>query len=258
MCVSSLLLLTIQCNRLGLETDDDAADELFSSCCFIMSEIFSSVVAAESIFPENSVAYINGTMGIIGSGSLMLALGGACSSAGYSKRVVSSVNTPRQLLVRNALKQIRSTMDNVIKIAEDVALCHSKISKVVHLAELKGKSHGAGAACWYVDESSAIGGFEGVYEGCLWRADLGEWETRAQFGDAFPAKAVTDVRAGDQVIEYLALCCPALCSRGAIECILQNNFASLHEEDDTHRLLAPSEIVTRGLSALAQIGRAHV
>jgi hypothetical protein len=252
MCVSSLLLLTIQCNRLGLETDDDAADELFSSCCFIMSEIFSSVVAAESIFPEeNSVAYINGTMGIIGSGSLMLALGGACSCAGYSKRVVSSVNTPRQLLVRNALKQIRSTMDNVIKIAEDVALCHSKISKVVHLTELKGKSHGTGAACWYVDESSAIGGFEGVYEGCLWRADLGEWETRAQFGDAFPAKAVTDVRAGDQVIEYLALCCPALCSRGAIECILQNNFASLHEEDDSHRLLAPSEIVTRGLSALA-------
>lgn len=251
MCVASLLLLMMQCNRLGLETDADAADELFSSSCCVMSETFSAVVAAQSIFAERSVAYVNGTMGIVGSGSLMLALGGACSSAGYSKRVVSNVNTPRQFLVRNALKQIRLTMDNIIKIAEDLAFCHTKISQAVRNADQRGAAALAGAACWYVEESSAIGSFEGVYEGCLWRADLGEWETRAQFGDAFPAKTIAEVRAGDQVIEYLALCSPALSSRAAIEVILQNNFASLNEEDETLRPLAPSEIVTRGLASLA-------
>jgi hypothetical protein len=251
MCVSSLLLLMVQCNRLGLQTDADAADEVFSSACRVLSDLFSAVAAAERIFAERPIAFVNGSMGIIGSGSLMLALAGACSSAGYCERIVSSVNTPRQFLVRNALSQIRLTMDNIIKIAEVVALCQTKISNAIRQSGNKGSFACSGAACWYVYESSSIGGFEGVYEGCLWRADLGEWETRAQFGDAFPAKVVEDVRAGDQVIEYLALCSPALCSKAAIEVILKNNFASVVEEDDTRRPVSPSEVVTRGLAALA-------
>ena len=251
MCVSSLFLLMMQCNRLGLETDADAADELFSSSCFIVGDILTTVIAAESMFGEAHVTFINGAMGIVGSGSLMVALGAACSSAGYSKRVIGNVNTPRQLLVRNALKQIRTTMDNIVKIAASVSRCRNIVSNAVARAELQGARRGTGATCWYADESSAMGGFEGVYEGCLWRAEFGEWETRAQFGDAFPAKTAAEVRAGDHIIEYLSLCSPAYSSRGAIELILRNNYSSMLEEDDTHRPLSPSEIVSRGLAALA-------
>jgi len=241
----------MQCNRLGLETDADAADELFSGSCVVVSEILTAVIAAERVFADTHVAFINGAMGIVGAGSLMVALGAACSSAGYSKRVVSDVNTPRQLLVRNALKQIRSTMDTIVQIAASVGRCHTIVSAAVAQAELQGADRGAGAACWYADESSAMGGFEGVYEGCLWRAEFGEWETRAQFGDAFPAKTAAEVVAGDHIIEYLSLCSPAYSSRPAIELLLRNNYASAREEDDTHRRLSPSEIVSRGLAALA-------
>jgi hypothetical protein len=251
MCSSALLLLVIQCNQLGLETDAEAADELFGNSCFVIGEMFAAATAAESLFSDKTVAFVNGLMGLVGAGSLILALGGACSSAGYCKRIVSTVNAPRQLLVRDALKQIRSIMENIIKIAAGSAVCHSKVSDAVARANQNQAESMAGAACWHVDESSAMGGFEGVYEGCLWRAEAGEWETRAQFGDAFPAKSACDVAAGDLVIEYLALCCPAHCSRSAIDVILQNNYASLCEESDSRRLLSPSEIVSQGLAALA-------
>jgi hypothetical protein len=251
MCVCALLLLMSQCNRLGLETDADAADEIFGKSCDVVCEVISAATTAESTFSENSVAFVNMIMGVVGSGSLMLALAGTCSSAGYSKRVVSNVNAPRQLLVRSALKQIRSIIDKMIKISADFAVCHTKVSSIIAQAEQNGEKNGVGAACWHVDESSVMGGFEGVYEGCLWRADLGEWETRAQFGDAFPAKSVDEVRAGDTVIEYLALCSPSHSSRSSIDVIVNNCYASTCEEDETRRPLSPSEIVSRGLAALA-------